>query len=129
MTRQERLHRLRWMLTLLSMIMAIGILFIWVTSWKIETEVRWMHNGRHFHVELARGEVTVISTSGWASADYFTWDGSPDLSFGRDPDWYRQGTNGQPSRHLRIHWAVMPCIAAMMAFLSLRVVRKRSCLS
>ena len=101
-------HRLRWLLTLISMIVAVGVLSLWLLSWHMQFEVRWMHAGTHRHLELARGAVTYVSTSDWESNNYFTWACSPNLSFGRDPCWYLTREPRQRGWHVRIHAVVIP---------------------
>jgi hypothetical protein len=98
---------------------------LWIRSYVTQDELRWMHGGVHRHLESARGYIMFVSTSGCASADYFVWASSPDLSYGRAGNWYEADDDGRPRWHLRVHCAVPVLASGFLAFAAVfRRVRK-----
>jgi hypothetical protein len=84
-TRRRKRRRLAVVLVMLGMVAsAIGV---WVKSYSTQYELRSMRRGVHRHIEVARGRVTFVTTTGWSSADYWEWAISPDLAHHREAAW------------------------------------------
>lgn len=110
-----------------SLVCLINLASLWVRSYGVQDELRWMLAGVHRHLEVARGTITFVSTGGQVSSDYFIWASSPDLSYDRASNWYAVRTVGEPRWHLRVH-CVVPTLfaAAVSAGALLQLLRTRT---
>ncbi len=112
----------RRLLTISLLTLFCAFVALWTRSHIVEDEVRWMHGGVHRHLESARGYLTFVSTSGHASADYFVWAASPNLSYGRATNWYDVGPQSLAQWHVRVHY---PTVVLASAVLLVGTVCKR----
>lgn len=108
-----------------SLLVLAGLLTMWVRSYGTEDELRWMHGNVHRHVESAQGYVTVVVTTGGFPSDYWAWASSPNLSYGRDADWYVVGPPGESRWHIRVHY-ILPTFTLFLfvVAVSFRVVQR-----
>lgn len=108
----------------LRLALIVGIM--WVSSWYIQHEFRWMRGGVHLHLEFARGTITYVTTSGWENGDYFVWAYSSDLSYRREADWLLGRHAPTQPWYVRVHWSVIPAliVGAIAIALKLRCREK-----